>query len=83
EEQIHTIYEQLNVLKLRVNFLQTSAISVSIIIDQQLFKLEQLVNSLKNKFIIRYNEGLELLTVLHPDRKDFSDLNPGYEILLE
>ncbi|HCD86387.1 MAG TPA: aspartate kinase, partial [Algoriphagus sp.] len=50
---------------------------------QQLFKLEQLVNSLKNKFIIRYNEGLELLTVLHPDRKDFSDLNPGYEILLE
>ena len=83
EEQIHTIYEQLNVLKLRVNFLQTSAISVSIIIDQQLFKLEQLVNSLKNKFIIRYNEGLELLTVLPPDRKDFSDLNPGYEILLE
>jgi aspartate kinase len=83
EEQIHTIYEQLNALKLRVNFLQTSAISVSIIIDQQLFKLEQLVNSLKSKFIIRYNEGLELLTVLHPDRKDFSDLNPGYEILLE
>ena len=67
EKHIHQVYEQLKALKLRVNMLQTSAISISIVIDSQLFKLEQLLERLKGEFEIRYNEGLELLTILHPD----------------
>lgn len=83
EKHIHQVYEQLQGLKLRVNMLQTSAISISIVIDSQLFKLEQLLERLKGEFEIRYNEGLELLTILHPDLDTIPALLDGYEVLLE
>ncbi|RAI89996.1 aspartate kinase [Algoriphagus yeomjeoni] len=83
EKHIHLIYEQLQRLKLRVNMLQTSAITISIVIDSQLFKLEQLLAELKNDFEIRYNEGLELLTVLHADPAALAKLISDYEVLLE
>ncbi|MEB2783630.1 aspartate kinase [Algoriphagus persicinus] len=83
EKHIHQVYEQLQRLKLRVNMLQTSAITISIVIDSQLFKLEQLLSELKGDFEIRYNEGLELLTVLHPDLDSIPSLLVGHEVLLE
>lgn len=83
EKHIHLVYGQLQLLKLRVNMLQTSAISISIVIDMQLFKLEQLIEKMKGDFEVRYNEGLELLTILHPDDQSISSNILGYEVLLE
>ena len=83
EKHIHRIYEQLQALKLRVNMLQLSAISVSIVIDAQLFKLEQLLEKLKGEFEIRYNEGLELLTILKQKPEEIPALLSGFEVLLE
>lgn len=83
EKHIQKIYEQLQVLKLRVNMLQVSAITVSIVLDTQLFKLEQLVESLKTAFEIRYNEELELLTILKPRVEEIPNLMEGYTLLLE
>jgi aspartate kinase len=83
EKHIQLVYDQLQSLKLRVNMLQTSAISISIVIDSQLFKIEQLIEKLKKQFEIRYNEGLELLTILHPDEKSILKNTLGTEVLLE
>jgi aspartate kinase len=83
EKHIHRVYEQLQELKLRVNMLQLSAISVSIVIDAQLFKLEQLLEKLKGEFEIRYNEGLELLTILKQRPDEIPALLSGFEVLLE
>jgi aspartate kinase len=83
EKHIHRIYEQLQALKLRVNMLQISAISVSIVIDAQLFKLEQLLEKLSGEFEVRYNEGLELLTVLKQKPEEIASFLNGYEVLLE
>ena len=63
ESHIHRIYAELEKLKLKVNLLQTSAISISIAIDRQLFKLEKLMQLLNKEFSIRYNEGLQLITI--------------------
>jgi aspartate kinase len=35
------------------------------------------------EFEIRYNEGLELLTILHPKQDEISVFLEGYEVLLE
>lgn len=83
EKHIHRIYEHLQQLKLRVNMLQLSAISVSLVIDAQLFKLDQLLDRLKGDFEIRYNEDLELLTILHPPKDGLGQYLEGYQILLE
>lgn len=83
EKHIHSVYEKLQSLKLRVNMLQLSAISISIVIDTQLFKLDQLISKLRDDFEIRYNEGLELLTILHPKEEEIPTLLEGFEVLLE
>lgn len=83
ENHIHQVYDQLQQLKLRVNMLQISAITISIVIDAQLFKLERLVEKLKDQFEIRYNEGLDLLTILHPNEKVISKQQEGFESLIE
>lgn len=83
EKHIQSVYEQLQALKLRVNMLQLSAISISIVIDTQLFKLDQLIAKLREEFEIRYNEGLELLTILHPEEDEIPGLLEGFEVLLE
>lgn len=83
ENHIHQVYDQLQQLKLRVNMLQISAITISIVIDAQLFKLERLVEKLKDHFEIRYNEGLDLLTILHPNEKVISKQQEGFESLIE
>ena len=83
ESHMHQIYEQLQNLKLRVNMLQVSAITVSIVLDAQLYKLEQLLENLKLFFEVRYNEELELLTILKPQEEQVPNLMQGYTVLLE
>ncbi|KPQ18908.1 MAG: aspartate kinase [Algoriphagus marincola HL-49] len=83
ESHIHVIYQQLDELKLQVNLLQTTAMGVSIVLDDQLFKLEKLILAFKSRFTIRYNDGLELLTVLNPQLADLNSFNKDREVLLE
>jgi aspartate kinase len=83
ESHIHVIYQQLDELKLQVNLLQTTAMGVSLVLDDQLFKLEKLILALKSRFTIRYNDGLELLTVLNPQLADLNSFSNDRELLLE
>lgn len=83
ETHIHQVYTELEKLKLRVNLLQTSAISISIVIDKELFKLDKLIKILNKDFEIRYNEGLQLVTVKNHQPEILGELLDGKEVLLE
>jgi aspartate kinase len=83
ESHIHSVYSQLEKLKLRVNLLQISAISISIVIEKELFKLEKLINMLRSQFEIRYNESLQLITVKNHHQALMEKLTQNKEILLE
>ena len=83
ESHIHQVYTEIEKLKLRVNLLQTSAISISIVIDKQLFKMEKLIQSLASDYEIRYNESLQLITVKNHNRKITEELESDKEVLLE
>lgn len=83
ESHIHKVYEELRKLKLRVNMLQISAISISLVMDSRPFNFEKLLERLRSEFEIRYNEGLELLTIMHPEKESIAPHLEGFEILLE
>lgn len=83
ESHIHLIYAELEKLKLKVNMLQLSAISVSIVIDKQFLKLEKLIAALKDKFEIRYNENLQLTTVKNHNTTIVEEFMKDKEILME
>lgn len=83
ESHIHQVYTEIEKLKLRVNLLQTSAISISIVIDKQLFKMEKLIAALAKDFDIRYNDSLQLITVKNHNRNITEELMSDKEVLLE
>ncbi len=83
ESHLHLVFENLELLKLKVNLLQTSAISITIVIDNQLYRLEKLIEALKADFSIRYNENLKMITVINHNESLIKELMTEKEILLE
>lgn len=83
ESHIHRVYEMLKKLKLKVNMLQVSAISISIVMDMEMFALNQLISSLENDFLVKYNDALQLITVKNQNADLVEALLKGKEALLE
>ena len=65
EQNLGILFAMLNELNIHANMIQTSALDLSICIDENDRKLQQLIASLEQSFIIRYNIGLQLFTIRH------------------
>lgn len=55
-------------LGVRINLMQNSAISFSVCVDNNERRLKQLFETLGKKYNVRYNTGLELITIRHYDQ---------------
>ena len=63
EESISKIYKLFAQYRIKVNLVQQSAMNFSVAIDQPERGFERLIDELKRRFVVHYNEGLELLTI--------------------
>ena len=63
EESISKIYKLFAQYRIKVDLVQQSAMNFSVAIDQPERGFERLIADLKRKFVVHYNEGLELLTI--------------------
>lgn len=64
EENLSRIFNVFSIHGIRINVMQNSAINFSVCIDKT-NKLEGLLEDLKEKYLVRYNSGLELVTIRH------------------
>ncbi len=83
EDNLKEIFSTLSDLGIRISLMENSAISFSIVVDKDDFKLEKLFEVLKENYQVRYNENLTLITVRHWDEKTIAMLTKNKEILLE
>ncbi|NTW25158.1 MAG: aspartate kinase, partial [Lentimicrobium sp.] len=83
EESLHTIFGLLSHMGIRTNMMQNSAISFSICIDDQPEKLHRLFTALGGEFRVKYNQGLELITIRHYNQKTIDKVVSKRKILLE
>jgi aspartate kinase len=83
EEKLRILFGVFSEQNVRINLMQNSAISFTVCINHPQHKLKILLESLDGDFEIRYNEGLELLTVRHFEEVDLEKLLSGCFILLE
>ncbi|MGN0034064.1 MAG: aspartate kinase [Candidatus Limimorpha sp.] len=65
EQNLGILFGMLNELNIHANMIQTSALNLSICIDENLAKLNQLIDSIEQSFLIKYNIGLQLFTIRH------------------
>lgn len=68
---------------MKINLMQNSAISFSVCVDNDAFKIPALLDELKNHYKILYNEHLELYTIRHYFPSTIESLSAGKKILLE
>lgn len=83
EGNLHGIFGSLSQLGIHINMMQLSAISFSIVIDNLSDKLEDLLNNLKEDYRIRYNSGLELITIRYYDQQTIDKIVGSRKVLLE
>ncbi|GAC1302304.1 MAG: aspartate kinase [Mucilaginibacter sp.] len=67
----------------KVNMMQTSALSFTVCIDFNETWFEKLLSSLRNEFNFKYNDGLTLITMRHYTTGSLKELTDGKTILLE
>lgn len=83
EDNLKEIFGILSDLGIRVHLMENSAISFSIVFDGHKHKQQLLVDRLSEKYSVKYNDQLTLLTVRHGNEESLkSFLNKG-ETLIE
>lgn len=83
EENLRDIFARFAALNIKVNVMQNSAISFSVAINNDARKLPKLLESLEERFTIKYNTDLELVTIRHYDQATIDRVTANKEILLE
>ena len=68
---------------IKINLMQNSALSFSICVDNDPYKVPELLEMLKKEFRVLYNENLKLVTVRHYYPSTIDQLIKGKTVLLE
>ena len=66
-----------------VNMMQNSAVSFSICVDDDKYKIPALITDLRTDFEVFYNKALSLCTIRHYAKDSVDDFVKGKEVLLE
>lgn len=83
EQSFGQIFSAFNRCKIKINLVQTSAISLSICADSNQLRIEQLLNSLKKDFQITFNKEVQLITIRHYTDEAIRLMTTEKQILIE
>ena len=83
EDNLQTIFAMMAELNIRVNMMQNSALSFSLCIDHNAILLEGLRQRLEPSFRLRYNTGLQLITIRYYNQEIIDRIVAGREVLLQ
>jgi aspartate kinase len=67
----------------KINLMQNSAISFSIVADNDNMKIPTLIEELKSNYKVLFNENLELVTIRHYDQKTIDRVTANKTIIVE
>ncbi len=83
EQNLSEIFQCFADARVKINLLQNSALSFSASVDNNPQRLPQLIEALKAKYTVLYNDGLELVTIRHYDQSTIDRVTVNKEILVE
>jgi aspartate kinase len=83
EDNLSNIFAILSNHGVKVNMMQNSAISFSICVDDDDFKIKPLIEELQNQFKVLYNKNVQLMTIRNYDNDIISKLSADKVILME
>ncbi|MBM3185618.1 MAG: hypothetical protein FJZ67_04900 [Bacteroidetes bacterium] len=63
--------------------MQNSAVSFHFLLDEKKALIDKLIALFGEKYILKYNQGLELVTIRHYNQETIDKVVTGKEILLQ
>ena len=83
EQNLRDIFHALSEARVRINVMQNTALSFSVSADWDERKVMALIASLEQDYMIKYNQGLELVTIRNYDQATIERVTVNKEVLLE
>jgi aspartate kinase len=83
EDHLCDLYGIFAAQHIKINMMQLSAISYSACFDADERRFAKLMSILKDKFIVRYNTGLQLVTIRHFNKEVINEVTDGKAVILE
>lgn len=83
EENLSHIFDILHRNKVKVNTMLNSAISFSVSVDNDEDKINKLITDLSASFKVKYNKGLELVTIRYYNQQTIDRVTEHKDVLLE
>ncbi len=82
EKVFNDVFALLARFSIHMNIIQNSALTLSFCIDNHP-GINELISALQENYTVRYNEGLELITIRHFNEKASELVLQGKQVLLE
>jgi len=82
EENISKIYKLFSQFRIKVNLVQQSAMNFSVAIDRPEHGFEKLIDDLKKRFVVHYNEGLELWTIRYYNEEIIREMTQNRSVFV-
>ncbi len=83
EENLSNIFELFHTHRIKINTMLNSAISFSVSVDDHPVQIAKLIKDLSEEFTIKYNKGLELVTIRYYNQQTIDRVTVDKDILLE
>ena len=83
EKNLSDIFNRLSKLNAKINLMQNSALNFSVLLDMEKIDINEVVNEFQDTYQVKYNDGLELITIRHYDAATIERVTVEKEVLLE
>ncbi len=83
EVNLSRIFSEFARSGVKINLMQNSALSFSVCFDEDKIKTPPLLKNLEKIYHLKYNSGVELITIRHYEKANLEEILQGKEILLE
>ena len=83
EKNLSDIFDRLSKANAKINLMQNSALNFSILLDEDKVNTDEILSLFEDTYRVKFNEGLELVTIRHYDQKTIDMLTKGREVLLQ
>lgn len=83
EENLSDIFKKLAELNAKINLMQNSALSFSVVLDRDKIDLDNLLAKFKSTYAVSFQENLEMVTIRHYDQPTLERVLNQKEVIIE
>lgn len=83
EKNLSDIFDRLSKANAKINLMQNSALNFSILLDESRVNVQDVLDLFEDTYHVKFNEGLELVTVRHYDQATIDRVTVDKDILLQ